>query len=50
MKGATLFIKYQKVNGGYKAVGFSTVFKTVEKLKTYFNKTSAFQVKFIKDY
>lgn len=47
---ATLYIKYNKVKGGYKADGFSQVFKTINELKTYFNRTSSFKVKFIKGY
>ena len=46
----TYFIKINKVSGGYKADGFSRVFKRVSDLKRYFERTSSAKVKFIKNY
>lgn len=43
-----LYVYYNKVTNGYKAEGFSRVFKTVTALKNYFNRTSDYKVKFIK--
>lgn len=47
-RGAVYYIKYRKVNGGYKAEGFARVFKTVTALKNYYTRTSSVRVKFIR--
>lgn len=47
-KGPVYYIKYKKVRGGYKAEGFTRIFKTVTALKNYFNRTSHYKVKFIR--
>jgi len=44
------YIKYLKVKGGYKAEGFTRVFKRLNDLKAYYTKTSSVKVKFIKGY
>lgn len=44
----TYYVRYTKVSNGYKAEGFSRIFKTATELKTYFNRTSSSKVKFIK--
>lgn len=42
------YIKYKKVKDGWKADNFSKVFKTLNELKYYFERTSSVKVKFIK--
>ena len=44
----TYYIKYFKLKDGYKADGYSRVFKTLKDLKIYFNRVSHVNVKFIK--
>lgn len=42
------YVRYTKVKNGYKAEGYSRIFKSVFDLKSYFEKTSNFKVKFIR--
>ncbi len=42
------YIRFTKVKAGWKADGFNRTFKTMNELKTYFERTSQVKVKFIR--
>jgi hypothetical protein len=47
-KGLTQYLKVLKDQRGYRVDGFTSVFKTYNELKNYFERTASTQVKFIK--